>query len=143
LATALAISVLAALPVPAEDQSISSGPMPKCTAHPYGDDFYPVPALARNVQGRVYVAFAIDDSGKAKKAKILAAEPDKTFVQLSLHLLSELRCDVPKDRSTLDVPERMFRASFIFEFEPGGAMQQFAPNDFEMAIRAKRIGTPR
>lgn len=138
---ALAPLLIASRTISAEYSPIPAHTLPtfKCVPRSSAHDFYPPSAIKRGLQGRVYAAFSIDNSGKPIRIEILRAEPDNTFVQPSLDLLMREECGVSNDSTDFRRSEVVLHASFVFELEPGGVIEQITPNDVAITVRTTPI----
>jgi TonB family protein len=122
--------------------SVQAPDKPKCKLKNMAGLYYPPPAIRLNQQGRVYIAYTIDKSGKVDKVKVIASEPADAFTRTSLLFLSALRCDVSKNWTEIHGPDHFFGTNFVYEFEPGGRIQPFEPKDDVVKVTASRIKAP-
>jgi TonB family protein len=97
--------------------------------------YFPQAALAQHMQGRVLVEFNVTASGRIDATKVMAAEPEELFQNAALGALANMHCEVPANWVASGGAAQRFRASFVFEYSPGGAIQPYKPNDLELAFR--------
>jgi len=136
---AFALSVAGAMRTGLADSSSAPAfSYPKCKVVPSYEDFYPPTAIRLNLQGRVYVAFTIGQTGRVDKYKVISAEPGETFNKAALRILSKLRCDVPEFWEKQHGSEQEFRINFTFVLD-SNELEPFAPSDDSITIRGASV----
>lgn len=80
---------------------------------------YPAAALRRGLEGRVLVEFDLTASGAVENARVVAAEPTRTFDEAALRAIRQWRYD-PKIENGQARPQSGLRISIPFRMDGQG-----------------------
>lgn len=120
--------------------------LPKLPAHdfPNDRDWYPLPARAQGVEGRVLLGFDISSDGRTKKISVIWAEngDNGVLATSARQMLTVFRFRVPADWAESGAWRR-WRLGFVYRLFPSGQALDFAIPVEPVVITGSRLrGAP-
>jgi len=136
--TALIVATALCRIVSADDSPVPlHRELPKISV-PNHEDYYPLQAKRRGLEGVVSIAFSIDGKGRVVNPAVLYSDTDD-FSAKALRLLSVARFAVPSDWEGSGKHDVRYLISIRFQLKPCGHPRDFQLQDLSIDICGSRL----